>query len=169
MTKSPDNSVFFVKSETGKTAPSWLTKLLVWMTPALFVSGGAFLLFSSFIWVVNAQQTTGTVTSISQIETENGVMLYSPTFSYVLPDGAETTGRLGIFGPQFNLAIGTEQIILYDPALNGNVRFPGFTFNYVLASVILSIGVMFALISAVLWAWVKSLARKRDTQPKASS
>lgn len=160
-----DSGFFFYKTVGGSAAPTWRTKLLVWAMPSLIISWGLFLAFSSFVWVSNAVETTGTVTSvISKFnEPANGTApLYSPVFSYTKTDGTQATAALGLASPEFNFEIGSEHTILYNPAKKGDIRFPGFTFAYFGAVIILSIGAMFALISLVLWIWVKTIARKRD-------
>ena len=159
-------NTFFVKNLSGKTVPSWRTKLLVWLMPLLFFAAGLIWLVASIIWVSNATESTGTVTQVYKWEGENvveaGSTLYGPVFSYTWTDGTETTGALGMSSPDFNFEIGSKHAILFDPAIKSNVRFPGFAFNYFGATVILAIGAMFALVSLVLWVAVKNIARKRD-------
>lgn len=160
------NSFFFHKTIAGITVPTWPAKLLVWGMPALFMGAGLGWLVSSYYWVANAQETTGTVVSVGTqtVDTANKgtETYYIPKLSYTWADGSQTTGTLGLSSPKFNFDIGSEHSILFDPSKKGNVRFPGFAFNYFGAVAILAIGAMFSLISLVLWFWIKAIARKRD-------
>jgi len=166
MTLVGGGNTFFVKSIEGHTSPSWITRLLVWLMPVLFLAGGLLWLISSFMWVQNATETVGIVSQINilvpedTLETEN--TLYNPAFTYTWTDGTETIGILGMSSPEFNFEIGSEHTILFDPELKDTVRFPGFASNYLGATLILVNGALFALISLVLWIWVKSIARRRD-------
>lgn len=157
---------FFRKTVGNVTVPTWRMKVLVWVLPVLFIAAGLLWLASSYIWMMGASKTEGTVTKVYTWEAENAVeagsTLYGPVFSYTWTDGTETEAALGMSSPEFNFEIGSKHQIMYDPAAKGNVRFPGFAFNYLGGSIILAIGAMFSLISLVLWVWVKSLARKRD-------
>ena len=154
---------FFRKTVGDVTVPTWRTKLLVWMMPILFLGAGMGWLVSSYLWVANATETTGTVTKVYAQKASNSAdTFHNPEFSYAWTDGSQTIGALGLASPEFNFEIGSEHTILFDPAIKGNVRFPGFTFNYFGPTVVLAISAMFALISLVLWAGVKAIARKRD-------
>jgi len=160
------NGFLFRKTVGDVTVPTWRAKLLVWMMPILFLGAGLGWLVSSFMWVSNAQETIGTVTQVyeqgTNTATDGTDVFFSPEFSYTWTDGSQTIGALGLSSPEFNFEIGSEHAILFDPSQKGNVRFPGFAFNYFAAIVILAISAMFALISLVLWIWVKNIARKRD-------
>ncbi len=166
MTAGTGAKTFFVKGPSGVTVPSFRTRVVVWLLPVLTIAAGLFWALSSFAWVLNAVETEGVVTEVYQYEVENaaepGTVLYAPVFSYTWSDGSQTTGALGLSGPDFNFEIGSVHTILYDPSLKGNVRFPGFLFNYFGALIVLAIGAMFGLISLMLWIWVKALARKYD-------
>ncbi len=160
------SGTFFRKTVGNITVPTWKTKLLVWMMPAMFLAVALMFLLSSFMWVLNATETTGTVTDVyewaADETVENGLVLYGPEFEYVWTDGSLTKGALGLSSPDYNFEIGSQHRILFDPEVKGNVRFSGFMFNYLLGTIILSVAAMFGLISLVLWFWIKSIARKRD-------
>lgn len=166
------SGTFFRKTVGNITVPTWKTKLLVWMMPVMFLLVALILLFSSFMWVINASETTGTVTEVFEWQAdnavENGLVLYGPVFEYQWSDGSLTTGALGLSSPEYNFEIGSEHSILFDPLIKGNVRLPGFMFNYLLGAIIMSVAAMFGLISLVLWLWVKSIARKRDQKEAAT-
>jgi len=166
MTVLMSKTSFFRKTVGGITVPTWRTKVLVWVMPVLFLAAGLLWLAASFFWILSAEETIGKVTQVYKWEADNaieaGETLYGPVFSYVWTDGNETTASLGMSSPDFNFEIGSTHTILFDPNQRGNVRFPGFRFNYLGATVILAIGTMFTLVSLVLWAWVKAIARKRD-------
>jgi len=157
---------FFRKTVGDVTVPTWRAKLLVWMMPILFLGAGLSWLILSFIWVSNAEETIGTVTGVSSYGTNTTVdgndVFFLPEFSYIWTDGTETIGKLAHASSAFNFERGTERTILFDPSIKGNVRFPSFDFNYFEPSLIIAISAMFALISLVLWVWVKAIARKRD-------
>jgi len=155
-------TTFFRKTVGNVTVPTWRTKVLVWLLPTLTIAAGLFWAFSSFMWLSNAVETTGTVTKIYQWEEDGAPTLYGPEFSYTWSDGQQTIGTLGLSSPDFNFEIGSEHTVLYDPAQKGMLRFPDFAFNYLGPLIIIAIGAMFALISLVLWLWVKAIARKRD-------
>ncbi len=160
---TPASGFFFRKTVGNTTVPTWRTKLLVWMMPILFLGAGMGWLVSSYLWVANATETTGIVTNvIAQTAADSADIFYNPEFSYTWTDGTETKGALGLASPEFNFEIGSEHSILFDPAVKGNVRFSGFSFNYFGPFVIFAISGMFALISLVLWIWIKAIARKRD-------
>ena len=163
---TPASGFFFRKTVGDVTVPTWRTKVLVWMMPILFLGAGLGWLVSSFMWVSNAQETIGTVTQVyeqgTNTATDGNDVYFNPEFSYTWTDGSQTIGALGLSSPEFNFEIGSEHTILFDPSQKGNVRFPGFSFNYFGAIVILAISAMFALISLVLWISVKNIARKRD-------
>jgi len=163
---SPTDGFLFRKTVGDVTVPTWRAKLLVWMMPILFLGLGLGWLVSSYMWVSNAKETIGTVTQVyeqgTNTATDGTDVFFNPEFSYAWTDGSQTIGVLGLSSPEFNFEIGSEHAILFDPSQKGNVRFPGFAFNYFGAIVILAISAMFALISLVLWIWVKNIARKRD-------
>ncbi len=159
---TPASGFFFRKTVGDVTVPTWRTKLLVWLLPMLTIGAGLLWAISSFMWLNNAVETTGTVTKVYTWEQEGGPTLYGPEFSYMWTDGTETIGTLGIASPEFNFEIGSEHTVLYDPAQKGMLRFPDFAFNYFGPVVIIAFGAMFALISLVLWIWVKAIARNRD-------
>jgi len=153
---------FFRRTVGNTTVPTWPLKILVWMMPVIFIGIGFGWFISGYLWVSNAAEAIGTVTKISTHSTEGGQALYIPEFSYIWTDGSHALGTLGLASPDFNLEIGSQHNILFDPTLKGTLRFPGIAFNYFGAIVILIIGAMFTLISLVLWLWVKAIARKRD-------
>ena len=159
-------SFFFTYNNAGKIKPSLRTAILVWVAPVLFVAAGLFWLGASYYWVVGAEKTTGTVSHVYEWDAENvveaGSKLYGPVFTYTWSDGLETDAALNMSSPEYNFEIGSTHTILFDPSVKGNVRFPGFQFNYFGAVIILAIGLMFSLISIVLWVWLKSIARKWD-------
>ncbi len=159
---TPTSGFFFRKTVGDITVPTWRTKLLVWLLPMLTIGAGLLWAVSSFIWLSSAVETTGTVTKLYEWQESEGPIYYSPQFSYIWSDGQETTGSLGLSSPDFNFEIGSEHTVLYDPAQKGMLRFPDFAFNYFGPVIIVAIGAMFALISLVLWVWVKAIARKRD-------
>ncbi|MCF6272835.1 MAG: DUF3592 domain-containing protein [Rhodobacteraceae bacterium] len=160
-----ESGFFFYKTAGGTTAPTWRAKMLIWTMPIVFLGAGLVWLFTSYLWVANATETIGTVTKINpQItETADGPQtLFNPEFSFTWTDGTQTNAPLGLASPEFDFEIGTELTILFDPSQKDNVRFTGFVFNYFGAIIILTIGAMFALISLVLWFWIKAIAHKRD-------
>ncbi len=153
---------FFRKTVGNVTVPTWRLKLLVWLLPMLTLGAGLLWAVASFMWLSNAVETTGTVTKVYAWEEDGAPTLYSPEFSYIWSDGEATIGTLGLSSTDFNFEVGSEHTVLYDPDNKGILRFPGFVFNYFGPMVILAIGAMFALISLVLWVWVKAIARQRD-------
>ena len=159
-------SFFFTYNSVGKIVPELRTRILVWVAPFLFLAAGLIWLAVSFFWVFNAEETTGVVNNVYEWEAENeiekGQTLYGPVFTYTWSDGQETSASLFMSGPDYNFEIGSEHTILFDPKTKGNVRFAGFAFNYLAPVIILGIGLMFTLISLVLWMWLKSIARKWD-------
>ena len=161
---------FFRKTVGNNTVPTWGTKGLVWVMPVLFITAGLFWLATSYSWVSGATETLGTVTKVSsqgiEAASDGQETHFSPEFSYVWTDGSEAIGTLGVSSPAFNFEPGSTYTILFNPSVKGNVRFPGFAFNYLGASVILAIGAMFTLISLVLWLWVKAIARNRDQKER---
>jgi len=163
---------FFTYNKRGKTVPSVRTVVLVWIAPFLFVAAGLFWLATSFYWVIGAEETTGVVSNMYTWEAENvvenGQTLYGPVFTYIWSDGSETDASLGMSSPTFNFEIGSKHSILFDPKIKGNIRFPGFEYNYLGPVIIVAIGAMFSLISLVLWIWLKSITRKRDDNEEAT-
>lgn len=164
-------SFFFTYTNTGKTVPSLRTGVLVWVAPVLFLAAGLIWLAANFYWVLGAEETTGTVSNVYTWEAENeveaGQTLYGPVFTYTWSDGTTTEASLGMSSPAYNFEIGSKHSILFDPKTKGNVRFPGFDFNYLAPVVILAIGAMFSLISILLWVWLKAIARKWDDNKEA--
>ncbi len=156
------NGFFFRRTVGNTTVPTLNLKMLVWIMPIIFLGTGIVWLISGYLWVSNATEAIGTVTKISTFVTESEQTLFIPEFSYTWTDGSQTLGALGLASPDFNLEIGSQHNILFDPEVKRTVRFPGIAFNYFGAIVILIIGAMFTLISLVLWLWVKAIARKRD-------
>ncbi len=162
---SAANGFFFRKTVGDTSVPTWRAKVLIWTMPAVFLGAGIIWLISSYLWVANAQETIGTVSKINSqttASTDGPLTLYNPEFLYIWTDGSQIQAALGLASPEFNFDIGSEHSILFDPETKGNVRFPGFAFNYFGAIVLLTIGAMFTLISLVLWLWIKAIARKRD-------
>jgi len=162
--------IFFTFNDTAKIVPAFRTRILVWVAPVLFLAAGLMWFAVSFMWVFGSIETTGIVNNVYEWEAENaieaGETLYSSVFSYTWTDGLETSASLFMSGTEFNFEIGSEHTILYNPNVKENVRFPGFEFNYLAPSVIFAIGIMFSLISLVLWIWLKSIARKLDEKEK---
>lgn len=156
------NGFFFRKTVGNVTVPTWSAKVLIWTMPILFLGAGLAWFVSSYLWVANAEETIGIVSKINSQAIDDTQVLFNPEYSYAWTDGSQTLGALALASPEFNFEIGTEHSILFDPSQKSDVRFPGFVFNYYGAIVILSIGTMFALISLLLWVWIKSIARKHD-------
>jgi len=159
---SKPDGFFFRRTVGNVTVPTFNMKMLVWMMPMIFIGTGLMWFISGYLWVSSAAEAIGTVTKISTFVTESGQTLFNPEFSYTWTDGSQTVGALGLASPDFNLEIGSQHNILYDPTVKATVRFPGVVFNYFGAIVILVLGAMFTLISLALWLWVKAIARKRD-------
>ena len=161
------NGFFFRKTVGNTTVPTINLKVLVWMMPVIFLGIGLSWLVSGMFWVSNATQAEGRVERVETFITESGQTLYIPEFSYTLADGSAALSPLALAAPEFNFEIGSTHTILYDQTQGGPVRFTGTAFNHFGAIALLLIGSIFAIISLVLWLWVKAIARKRD-QKEAS-
>jgi len=160
-------SAFFTETIEGKSVPSWLARLFVWMLPVMF-SGVAFvLLLQSFIWLQGAVEVTGTVTSVEERDFANdgepALIYYSPVFSIQLENGTQASPQLALFGPDFNYETGSSHQIMVDPNLTTFARLPGFGFNYFPGVIALAIALMFLVISTLLWVWVRAIGRNRTT------
>lgn len=167
---SKNRGFFFRKSASGQTVPTWGTKLLIWIMPVLFLGAGMGWLASSHSWVANARAAEAVVTAVATMDTAgNDPVYYIPEFEFALEDGSKATAKLGLASPDFNFEIGSKHEILYDPVAGGPVRFPGFAFNYFGATLVLAMSAMFALVSLVLWLWVKAIAQKLDQEKKGGS
>ena len=162
--------IFFTFNSVGKIVPELRTRILVWVTPFLFLAAAIIWFAVNFMWIISAEETTGVVSNVYEWEAENvveaGETLYGPVFDYTWSDGTETSASLFMSGTEYNFEIGSEHTILYNPEIKENVRFPGFEFNYLAPSTIFALGALFSLISLVLWIWLKSIARKLDEKEK---
>ncbi len=170
MTLPGKSTIFFRKTVGDITVPSWQTKMLVWTMPLLFVLTGFVLLASSFIWVNSATKTAGTVVTVNEYtDSFSGNKIYLPTFSYTWTDGTQVQANLTAPHPALIFEIGDTHTILFNPNRHETIRLPDFASHYMIGLVVVAIGVMFMVISLMLWVAVKSIARKQDKQLEASS
>ena len=158
-------SMFFVKTVTGATKPSWFARLLVWTLPVMFAGIASMALLQSFIWLQSAEEVVGTVV---RVDAENLApageperIYYGPVFSFEAADGTLAETQLALFGPDFNYEIGSIHQIMVDPTLETNARLPGFAFNYFVGIIAMMVATGFLVLSTLLWLWIRSIGRKQ--------
>ncbi|MBL4806323.1 MAG: hypothetical protein JKY31_03440 [Rhodobacteraceae bacterium] len=154
-------SRFFATTVNGDIVPSGRTKYLVWTLPIVFLLAAFYLLITAFMWDNSSDETIGTVVEIETI-IQGDTEQYLPVVEYIWSDGNLTTAPMSATSEGFNLEIGTQFLVQFDPAEKSSLRLSDWQYQYGFGLIVLMIAFVSLVFATILWLGVKSLAKRKS-------
>jgi len=127
-------------------------RLAVWpilAVPLAFLLMGLVWTLEAHDFVSVAKPARATIVALEEKVERDGDLLQQPTMRYRLEDGTEAEGRLAIWLRDYNLAVGDQIDIRYDPSNPADPRLDNFIAVYGFGPIVIGFGVLFSGI--VVW------------------